>query len=533
MKPRLLHARGPLRGRFKASFSALLLASLCAQLASAQTQSPAPNTGANPSQTPAAPAQPNTRPQVGQLSEPPNSATQSEFERRLSVMLAGNGLRADDVAKRAVQNSYAIAAKRRSLEAVDASVSQAQAEFWPQLLLQARYTRMSEVTTQDLSGGGGFVAATAPGPNGRAFDPVADAPIVTSFTFPVVLNNYALQASLTVPLSDYLLRTSNAVGAAKHSRAAAEKDEQATRLSVAREGRVSYYEWIRALGQQIVTSQGIQLSQGRLQDTQNSFQAGLASRADVLRAEAGVKSSQLLDERAKHALVIAQLRLRVLMRDDAGASYEVGENLLADLPELDKVPEPEAAYREALGQRPEILQLQESEASLKAQASVSSAGNYPRLEAVGNLLYANPNQRYFPLRERWDSSWDVGLVLSWTPTDIPGAQAASSVAEARAAETAAQRGALEDSLRVEVNDAIEAMKEASFALGVTEAGLRAAEEGYRVRRELFRAGRSTLVELTDAEAELTRARIEAVNARVNSRLAIVALNYALGRDTTR
>src|SRR5688572_2863464 len=120
MTPRLLHG-----------FSALLLASLCARLASAQAPPDA------------APEQPNARPQVGQLAEPPESTTQTEFERRIALMLAGTGLTSDDVAKRAVQNSYAIVAKRRALEAVEAGVSQAQAAFWPQLLLQARYTRMS------------------------------------------------------------------------------------------------------------------------------------------------------------------------------------------------------------------------------------------------------------------------------------------------------------------------------------------------------------------------------------------------------
>jgi outer membrane protein TolC len=162
---------------------------------------------------------------------------------------------------------------------------------------------------------------------------------------------------------------------------------------------------------------------------------------------------------------------------------------------------------------------------------VARAGNYPRLEATANYIYANPNPRFFPSESEWNGTWDVGVVLSWTPTGIPGNAASAAVSEARMAETAAQRGALEDSLRIEVHDAIEGVKEARFALGVTESGLRAAEESYRVRRELFRAGRSTLVELTDAEAELTRARIDAVDARVNSRIALVALNYALGRDT--
>ena len=99
------------------------------------------------------------------------------------------------------------------------------------------------------------------------------------------------------------------------------------------------------------------------------------------------------------------------------------------------------------------------------------------------------------------------------------------------AELHAQRQAFEDSLKVEVNQALEAVAEMQFAIGVTQHALVAAEESYRVRRELFRAGRATLVELTDAMTELTRARIEVVNARVNSRLALVALNYALGRDT--
>jgi outer membrane protein TolC len=445
---------------------------------------------------------------VGQLEESPQSSTQSEFERRLALMLAGSGLTADEASRRAVENSYAIEAKRREVQAVNAGVEQAQAQFWPQLLLQARYQRLSSIDPAPI-----------------------EIPGQPPFSFPVVLDNYTLQAGLTVPLSDYVLRTAAAVGAAKHSRAAAESDEQATRLSVAREGRVTYYEWIRSLGQSIVASQAVQLSQTRQTDAQNSFQAGLASRADVLRAEAGVKEAQLTEERARHASVIAELRLRVLMRDPGNETYQVGENLLAELPELEQIPNTDAALKEAIDHRPELRTLRASESSLEAQARVARAGNYPRLEATANYIYANPNPRFFPSESEWNGTWDVGVVLSWTPTGIPGNAASAAVSEARMAETAAQRGALEDSLRIEVHDAIEGVKEARFALGVTESGLRAAEESYRVRRELFRAGRSTLVELTDAEAELTRARIDAVDARVNSRIALVALNYALGRDT--
>jgi outer membrane protein TolC len=514
-------------GTLSMAIASWLALSLGAGAAFAQAQPGAPGTppasNAPGSEAPAAPP-----PRVGQLDEQPQSSTQSEFERRLALMLAGNGLTADEASRRAVENSYAIEAKRRTLESVEASVNQAQAEFWPQLLLQARYTRLSDIGTQDV-GTGAIVVTQDPAPVARPIAP-GEQLFAANLAFPTLLNQYTLQAGLSIPLSDYLLRTSKAVAGAKRSRESAELDQEATRLSVAREGRVTYYEWIRALGTAIVASQAVQLSQGRYTDAQNSFNAGLASRADVLRSEASVKQAQLADEQARHAAVIAQLRLRVLMRDSGTEPFQVGENLLADLPELDRVPDAEAAYREALASRPELRVLDANKAAYEAQASVATADNYPKLQAQGNVIYANPNPRYFPQADEWKATWDVGVVLSWTPTDIPRAQAGTAVARARAAEVTAQRSALEDSLRIEVNDAIESVKEARFSLGVTETGLRAAEESYRVRRELFRAGRSTLVELTDAEAELTRARIDTVNARVNSRIALVALNYALGRD---
>jgi outer membrane protein TolC len=324
---------------------------------------------------------------------------------------------------------------------------------------------------------------------------------------------------------------SNSIGSAKSSRASADFDAKATRLSVAREGRQAYYEWVRTIGQIIVAAQNLEQRQGQYTDSQNSFQAGMVSKADVLRAEAAVKEAQLAAERIKYQSQLADVRLRVLMHDESNVPYRVGENMFADLPELEQAPTPAAAYQEALSKRLEIKSLEAAEQSLKSQARVARAGNYPRLDGQANLIYANPNQRYFPQEEVWKATWDASVILSWTPTDIPGAQAQSAVAEARAAELHAQRRAFEDSLKVEVNQALEAVSEMQFAIGVTQHALVAAEESYRVRRELFRAGRATLVELTDAMTELTRARIEVVNARVNSRLALVALNYALGRDT--
>ncbi len=474
-------------------------------------------------QAPEPPAAPSAAPEL------PPSKIQVELERRLAAMQGGAGLTSAEVARRAVANSHALSAKRHALAAAEGGVNQAKAAYWPQLTASARYTRLSPIEEQSLGVG---AIVVSPNPTPHQIQP-GEQLFAANLQFLVPEDQYQLNLRLDLPLSDYLLRFSQATGAAKQSRTSAELDERATRLSVARDARAAYYHWVRTQAQLLIASQGVEQAKGHLSDAQNAFQAGLASRADVLRAEAALQNALLFDERAKNASTIAALQLSILMRDDAGKAYEVGENLFAELPELSNVPPPEAAYQEALGKRPELRSLEAAEAALRQQAKVASAANYPRLDAQANLTYANPNQRYFPQLPEWRSTWDVSAVLSWTPTAIPGAQAATEVAEARAAEISSQRAALREALKLEVNQAIQAAGEARFALSVSDHALRAAEESSRVRRELFRAGRATMVEVTDAETELTRTRLEAVDARVNARLALVALNHALGRDANQ
>ena len=448
-----------------------------------------------------------------------------ELQAKLEAMMRGNGLTADEVARRAVKSSSQVAAKRKSIESAEAAVDQAKASFYPGLNLSARYTRLSSIDEPQL----GVLAAPADqtlGAGEVVIGPVVAAPL----SFPVILNQYVLQAQLTVPLSDYLLRTSRAISGANRVRNASEFEERATRLSVARDAKVAYYQWIRVQGLSFVGAQSVEQAKGHLNDANNAFQAGLVSKADVLRAQTGVKSAELFLERANSGVQLATSRLRVMMKDEPGKKYEVGENILAPLPSLPGTTSEPAAFREASQQRLELKVLAENEHALRDQASLTSAGNYPRLDANASAQYANPNQRFFPQEDKFRGTWDAGVVLSWSPTAIFGAQAGARSLNARAAELVAQRQALLDGLELEVSQAVSAERDAQFAVTVSQQALVAADEGYRVRRELFRSGRATLVEVTDSETELTRARLELVNAHVDLRIAQVELLHVLGRD---
>lgn len=482
--------------------------------------------------TPVSPAAP--PPAADEKSSPSvvfgNSAVAQELQKKLEQMKNGQGLTSQEVARRTVSNSKQVMAKQQSLAVADATVDKAQAGYMPKLNVAARYTRLSPIHMPQLSlfGDGALVFSQQPaGPGEVQVDDLVAAQI-PGFAFPVFLNQYALTGTLDIPLSDYVLRVSKAVDAAKQNHQAAALNERAVRLSVARDARVVYYEWIRAQGADLVGAQALEQAKGHERDAQNAFNAGIASRADVLRATSQVKTAELFKHRTKSAVELSTKRLQIMMGDTSGTSFDMGENVLVVPSEI--VIDEEAAVKEALAKRLELQALETSISALGEQRKLAGAANYPRLDAQGRMEYSNPNQRFIPGDGKFHMTWDVSVILSWTPTDLLGADAATSELASQAQVLVAQRQELSDALRLEVNSAMVGVSNAKFAVEAVHEQLVASEEGFRTRGELYRAGKATSVELIDAETELTRTRLELVNAYVDLHIAHTQLEHALGRD---
>jgi outer membrane protein TolC len=436
------------------------------------------------------------------------------------------GLTSSTVAARAEATSFDVKAKQADVEAAQAGVNQALVAYFPRLTGTARYTRLSPLDAPSL---GNLVVAARPGPVAPA-DPT-NPPFAVAQSFPVVLDQRLFQASLNVPISDYVLKISQGYAAATKSAKAAELTEKATRLKVAADGKAAYYAWVRAKLQRVVAEQSVAQAKAHLVDAKNAFDAGTISRADVMRFESQLATSQLLLERATSLESTTEAQVRVAMHDPEGSGYEIGESI-----EVDAAPQPGeegdlvTMWFEASRSRFEVRALDESTGSLRDQAKVARAGNWPRVDAFGNVYYANPSQRVFPAKEEYKATWDVGVQLTWSPNDLANAGPAAAALESRAASLAAQRQSLADGIRLEVTQARNSIREARAAIESSAQGLAASEESYRVRRSLFKNGRATSVELTDAETDLTRARLESINARVDLQLARVRLEHALGRD---
>jgi outer membrane protein TolC len=434
------------------------------------------------------------------------------------------GITADQVGERAAATSWTAKANEEALRGAATLVDQALASFLPRLSGTAKYTRLSKFTPP-------AIGLLPPGTNlGPDFPPALGAALTQGFSFPLVLDNYLLQATINVPISDYLVRLDQAYTAATRSVDAARWDVVSARAASNASGRIAYYTWLRARGGVIVAVQALNDQKTHLRDARNQFNVGNASKADVLRAETAAASADFALEQAKNLADLSEKQLRVAIHVPDDAPLVPGEDL--DAPVLPVQGNVQALTAEALGTRPEIKSADANAESIRKQADIERAGRFPNLSAFGDAIYANPNPRYFPptIPSKWFPTWDVGAQLTWSPNDILINGASAANMDSRAAGIEANKNVVRDSIEVEVTQMLEAVHQADFGIDSSTRELASADEAYRVARELFNNGRGTSTTLTDAETDLTRARLDLLNSKADARIARIRLDHALGRD---
>jgi outer membrane protein TolC len=439
------------------------------------------------------------------------------------------GLTADQAGARAATSSWNAKASEETLRGAAARVDEAWASFLPRLTGVAKYTRLSEFSPPSVFSAPGNLVATLQPPGPFPVVPgttLVSAPI--NFSFPLVFNNWLLQAGVTVPISDYFLRIDQNYSAATRSQDAARWDVVGARAASSTSGQVAYYTWLRARGAVIVAVQALNDQKTHLRDARNQFTVGNASKADVLRAETAAASAELVLERAKNLADVSEKQLRVAIHAGDDEVTLPGEDL--ETPIAPVQGNVKQLTLEALTARPEVKSADANAAAAREQAAAARAGRYPSLSAFADAIEANPNPRYFPATQVWNGTWDVGAQLTWSPNDVPLASGSAADAESRAAVIQANKNNVRDGIEVEVTQTWQDVRVADFAIDASTRELASAEEAYRVARELFNNGRGTSTTLTDAETDLTRARLDLLNAKADVRIAHIRLTHALGRD---
>ncbi len=503
---------------------------------------------------------------AGQVEAPPAAVTAPPAPPALPEELTPQpgGMTAEMAAARAIRVSAQMRAARANTEAADAARSEAAYGMIPQVSVSARYTRLSEITQPSLGGPprpglvytqipplpgttsfgtanfnqwrpacrdaqGSITPGTQSLTGGQfAIDCGGGSPLLTppsAFTFPVILDQIAFRGTLTVPLTDIPFRLARVYEAAGLTAQARRLDEASTRSQVATDARVAFYEYMRAQGNLAIAQRGFETAQRHREDLARFVEAGTVARVELLRVEAQVAESERVVISARESVGLAEAQLRQRLHMPPGERVTLGEAL--DAP-VDVPGGVESLLDRAMRDRPEIGSLERQTRALDANLAATRAAMFPSLVAQANIDIANPNQRFIPQSQEFNTTWDVNLILQWSPTGaIQTGATANRVASQRDA-VRAQLDALREGLEIEVRGTWVQVQSARAAIEAARRQVAFAEESYRVRRERFLAGAAVSSDLTDAELDLMRARLAAANAHVDLRVALARLRRAVG-----
>jgi outer membrane protein TolC len=452
---------------------------------------------AQPAPAPAKPAPPAPATPPAVISD-----DMAAFEKEVAALFVQGGLTAEQAAGRAAKASPAV--KRNAAE-LDAAIAQAEAAELaqvPQVAVRASYTRLSKV------------------------DPIVFG--TTSIEIPV--NSYLANGSISVPLSDYLFRFPKLIKAAHAAEEVARTSQRSSEVRAEQDARLAYYEWIRAKLQVLVAQRRHVQVQAVLKQIRALAEAQRVSKADLMRVESEeAQADQVVNQLARLS-ALREEQLRIFIGADETEQLAPSEDVRGDVIAKNTTESLDDLLKIATVQRLEFKVLDKGIEAKTLQRESEKSGRLPHLSAFVGADYADPNQRIFPLVDKFNFTWQAGVQVSWTLNDTLLTNQNLKRLAAETDELRADRETLLRGARIELLAAQQAVTLAQLSLTTSQKGLAAAEEGYRVRRELLNAERATVVELVDAETDLTRARISAINAQVDLRVAMIQLTHALGQD---
>jgi outer membrane protein len=394
-------------------------------------------------------------------------------------------------------NSPAIRASAEAVTVANATRREAHSGRMPTLTTQAGYSRLSEVPPLTVLG--------------------------NSFGDKIV-NQYTARATVAAPLFTGF-RLENAEKAAGSLGKAAASDRAATESDVIRAVEQAYWSLHGARTAESTMRESVKLVEVLVNDGIRMRDAGVATKNDVLKLQLRLSEVRLAMIQAQHRARVAEALLANVLSVPAGTSVELTDALPAVA-----VTVPDAASLEAnaLAKRPELTALKGRMDASERAVEIERGARYPSVQAVANYTVANPNLRYQPAETKWNDTWDVGLVMSWTAWDGNTRKHRTSRARAEFRRLKEMDRRMRNAISLEVMRQRLAVVESARRIAVAGEAVSQAGEHFRITNASFKAGASTSTEVLDAETALKTARMNLILARVDQQIARAGLRRAVG-----
>lgn len=263
-----------------------------------------------------------------------------------------------------------------------------------------------------------------------------------------------------------------------------------------------------------------------LDATQRRREAGLATVADVYRAETQVAQAQLNLTRSKGGLEKARGALASAVGMQVNATLRL--QTLESEPRIREITSSlDGMLVQAKAKRPDLVAAEAQARAARAQAGAAARAHLPTITvnaSVGDTYFRHDEPRH-----RNDTN---SIALNLNIPLFTGFNHTYTVrqAEARAAQAEAARDALSRQTELEVWQSYYDMQTAAGGVSTTAVQLKAAQQTAEATLARYQAGFGSLLDLLTAQVDEANARVQRIQSYLDWFTAVARLNYAIGSD---
>jgi len=424
------------------------------------------------------------------------------------VITAGEVLTLNKAIEIALQNQPAIVAQANQVQAGEAKIGQSQAGYFPQINISTGYMRVSPVK-----------AETSVNTSQAGMPPGTSIPSGLSGRGNESFNQYSATGNVNQLLFDFG-KTGSQVKVQKLNTEAIRFNLLNTKDQVIFNVRQAYYSLLYAEHARIVAVETVDNFRNHLKVARGYYLAGMKPRFDVTKAEVDLTSAELNLIKAENNVRVSRVNLNNTMglfqtdvplytlEDDV--SFAPFELTIKDAIEI------------VYSRRADLHALQKQKEAAMESVRLYQKGYFPTLSGVASYTYVAPE---FPL----DSGWYAGAYLTFPL--FSGFFTKNQIAEARAnleVLNANEQG-LKQVILLELEQAFNALKEASESRRKTELSIRQARENHELAAERYRSGIGTSADLSTALVAYANARLADIAALYDYKIAQARIAKAIGR----
>lgn len=301
---------------------------------------------------------------------------------------------------------------------------------------------------------------------------------------------------------------------------------RASKIDMTKQVKDAYFAVLLAKNSLNVLERSINNAKETLKTTKASYEQGVVSEYDYIRAQVQVNNLNPTYISAKNGLELSILQLKMILSLPTDQEIALKENLEDFSNRVTEINLSENTAED----NSDLRQLDLNIISLQNSLKLVNSQHLPSLSAFGQYSYLTQAEDYNFADYNWVGSAAIGLQLN-----IPIFNGRTVVNKAKQIkislqELQLQKEYLKEGIDLQIQAAINNMKAAKEQLEANKDAIKQAERGYEIAKVRYQTGAGTILELNDSELSMTQANLTYQQSLYDYLIAQTNLEKVLGKE---